>query len=89
MNLVRKDSVLPAEHGVIASYPDDFYGYFGWPTVARMPGGTLVAAASGLRNHHVCPFGRSVFFRSTDEGRSWTSPRVVNDSPSTTATPAW
>ena len=81
MNLVRKDSVLPAEHGVIASYPDDFYGYFGWPTVARMPGGTLVAAASGLRNHHVCPFGRSVFFRSTDEGRSWTSPRVVNDSP--------
>ena len=81
MNLIRKQEVLPAEHGVIASYPDEFYGYFGWPTVARMPDGTLVAAASGLRNAHVCPFGRSVFMRSTDDGRTWTSPRVVNDSP--------
>ena len=46
-----------------------------------MPDGTLVAAASGLRNDHVCPFGRSVFFTSADQGRTWSNPRVVNDSP--------
>ena len=81
VELTRTNRRIAAEHGVIASYPDDFYGYFGWPTIARMPDGTIVAAASGLRNEHVCPFGRSVFFTSADEGRTWSSPRVVNDSP--------
>ena len=46
-----------------------------------MEDGSLVAAASGLRNAHVCPFGRSLFFRSQDEGATWSSPTVVNDSP--------
>ncbi len=61
--------------------PNEFYGYFGWPTITRMPDGTLVAAASGLRNGHVCPFGRSVILISKDDGRTWTEPRVVNDTP--------
>ena len=81
MKLTRTELKIAAEHGEIANYPDDFFGYFGWPTIARMPDGSIVAAASGLRTAHVCPFGRSVFFRSLDEGRTWTSPRVVNDSP--------
>jgi hypothetical protein len=81
MKLIERNEHLEAEHGIIAASPDDFYGYYGWPTVARMPDGVLVAAASGLRNAHVCPFGRSVFFRSQDEGRTWTAPRVINDSP--------
>ena len=81
MDLKQIDRQVPATHGVIASFPADFFGYFGWPTVARMDDGTLVAAASGLRNAHVCPFGRSVFMRSKDGGKSWTSPTVVNDSP--------
>jgi sialidase-1 len=68
-------------HGTVASFPDDFFGYFGWPTLAKMDDGTLVAAASGLRNDHVCPFGRNVICRSFDHGRSWTTPTVVNDSP--------
>ncbi|MDP6701108.1 MAG: sialidase family protein [Candidatus Latescibacteria bacterium] len=72
---------VQAEHGVVSSFPDDFFGYFGWPTVAHSGDGALVVAASGLRNAHVCPFGRTVICRSEDGGRTWTSPQVVNDSP--------
>ena len=81
MQLTQMNEKIEAEHGVVSSFPDDFFGYFGWPTLARMDDGTLVAAASGMRNEHVCPFGRNVFCTSADEGRTWTSPRVVNDSP--------
>ena len=81
MELTRKDQKLDAEHGVVSSFPDQFFGYYGWPTITRMDDGTLVAAASGLRTAHVCPFGRNVVLVSRDDGRSWTSPRVVNDSP--------
>ena len=73
--------MVQAEHGVVSSFPDDFFGYFGWPTVAHSGDGALVVAASGLRNAHVCPFGRTVICRSEDGGRTWTSPQVVNDSP--------
>ena len=81
MELRPSNRILDAEHGVIASFPHDTFGYFGWPTIARTSDGTLVAAASGLRNDHVCPFGRSVVMRSTDDGATWTSPTVANDSP--------
>ena len=81
MELRQMDQKIDAEHGVVSSFPGDFFGYFGWPTVARMDDGTLVAAASGLRNAHVCPFGRNVICTSADEGHTWTCPRVVNDSP--------
>ena len=72
---------VDAEHGVIASFPDDFSGYFGWPSVTRMDDGTLIVVASGLRNAHVCPFGRTILCKSYDEGRTWTSPTVINDLP--------
>lgn len=72
---------LATEHGVICSFPTDFFGYFGWPTVARLENGQLVVAASGLRNAHVCPFGRTVLCTSADEGHTWTAPTVVNDLP--------
>jgi sialidase-1 len=72
---------LVAEHGVIASFPDDFFGYFGWPTVARMEDSTLVVVASGLRNSHICPFGKTIICTSDDDGATWTPPAVVNDFP--------
>jgi hypothetical protein len=72
---------VDAEHGVVCNFPTDFYGYFGWPTIAKTGAGTLVVAASGLRNAHVCPFGRNVICTSADEGRTWTAPTVANDSP--------
>lgn len=81
MQLTQINRKIDAEHGVVSSFPHDFLGYYGWPTLARMDDGTLVAAASGLRNEHVCPFGRNVFCTSTDDGRTWTGIRVANDSP--------
>ena len=81
MRLIQADEKLQAEHGVVADYADEFFGYFGWPTVARMDDGTLIVSSSGLRNYHVCPFGRTVICTSTDDGRTWTSPRVINDTP--------
>ena len=81
MRLNQADEKLQAEHGVVADYADEFFGYFGWPTVARMDDGTLIVSSSGLRNYHVCPFGRTVICTSTDDGRTWTSPRVINDTP--------
>ena len=77
----RTNTKIEAEHGVVSSFPDDFFGYFGWPTVAKMEDGTLVAAASELRTEHACPFGRNVICISRNEGKTWSSPRVVNDSP--------
>ena len=56
----KADQSVTAHHGVVCSYPSEAFGYFGWPTVARMTDGTLVVAASGMRNDHICPFGRSV-----------------------------
>lgn len=69
------------EHGVVCRLGSDRFGYFGWPSVARLKDGTLIAASSGLRTRHVCPWGKTVLNVSTDDGQSWSAPRVINDSP--------
>lgn len=71
---------LMAEHGVVCRMPGERLGYFGWPTVARMDDGLLIVASSGLRTAHVCPFGKTVLNVSTDDGRTWSAPRVIQDS---------
>jgi len=81
MQLTSTHQQVRAEHGVICRLETDFFGYFGGPTVARMENGRLLVAASGLRNAHVCPFGRTVICTSTDNGMSWTTPTVINDLP--------
>jgi sialidase-1 len=80
IKLTQTQQDVRAEHGTIFAMPQEFFGYCGWPTVGRMPDGTLVAVASGLRNGHVCPFGRTIICYSYDDGKTWTSPRVINDS---------
>lgn len=72
---------LVAEHGVVCRLPHEKLGYFGWPTVARLDDGTLLVASSGLRSTHVCPWGKTVLNVSKDDGRTWSAPRVINDSP--------
>ena len=61
--------------------PYERFGYFGWPSIAKQADGTLVVAASGLRFGHICPWGRSVVFKSRDNGETWTEPLVVNNTP--------
>ena len=72
---------VEAEHGIVCRLPGDRFGYFGWPSIARMDDGTLVVASSGLRTEHVCPFGKTVLNFSQDDGCTWSPPQVINDSP--------
>lgn len=55
--------------------------YHGWPTLTRRKNGELLLVCSGTRDAHVCPFGRVVLMRSHDEGRTWTWPEILLDSP--------
>ena len=55
--------------------------YHAWGTIARRSNGELLSVCSGGREAHVCPFGRSEFMRSSDEGRSWSFPRILLDGP--------
>ena len=55
-------------------------GYLGWPSVARLPSGELVAVFSGGREEHVCPYGKTKLVRSVDGGETWSDPVIVNDS---------
>lgn len=68
-------------HGIVCSLPQEKFGYFGWPSVTRQDDGTLCAVASGLRFQHVCPWGRTTICKSRDNGKTWTYPQVVNNTP--------
>lgn len=72
---------LNAEHGIVCRLPGERLGYFGWPTVTRLDDGTLVVASSGLRTAHICPWGKTVLNYSEDDGRTWSPPEVIQDSP--------
>jgi len=69
------------EARVICSNRNSLHNYFAWPTVARLPGGALAMVASGLRVKHVDPFGKGVICYSFNEGKTWTPPAVVLDTP--------
>jgi sialidase-1 len=76
-----KPRKLNCSNGIVCRLPGERFGYFGWPTVARRDDGTLLVASSGLRAEHVCPFGKTVLNVSTDDGRTWSAPVVIQDSP--------
>ncbi len=67
------------ENGIICRKPESFFGYFGWGSVARIGEHTLAAVCSGERTAHICPWGKTELFYSFDDGRTWSSPVVVND----------
>ncbi len=67
---------------VICSNPDNpINGYFGWPSVERLRNGKLAMVASGFRVGHICPFGKGIICYSENEGKTWTRPAVVIDTP--------
>ncbi len=72
---------IKTENGYVLPSRDTVFSYNGWPSVCRGPKGDLIAVCSGLRLGHVCPFGKVIMCRSYDEGRTWTRPQVIIDTP--------
>ena len=67
---------------IVQSNPQNrFFGYFGWPTAARLQDGRIAVVSSGLRNDHICPFGKIVISYSDDDGKTFTAPTVLVDTP--------
>jgi hypothetical protein len=73
--------VKNAVHGVVCSLPNETYGFFGWPSIARQADGTLCVVASGMRKDHICPWGRTTLCKSRDDGTTWSHPQVINNTP--------
>ncbi|HNX34649.1 MAG TPA: sialidase family protein [Kiritimatiellia bacterium] len=55
--------------------------YIGWPTIARLANGELLAVFSGDREQHICPWGKVQFVRSSDDGETWTQPQTIANGP--------
>lgn len=56
-------------------------GGFYWPSIARLDDGRLIAGCSGFRVKHICPFGEVAIAFSSDDGKSWTEPKSVLNTP--------
>ncbi len=55
--------------------------YIGWPTIAKTASGELLAVFSGDRDEHVCPWGKTELVRSSDNGKTWSAPVTINNTP--------
>jgi len=55
--------------------------YIGWPTVCRLKNGEIIAAFSGDREEHVCPWGKVQIARSKDDGETWEGPVTIQNGP--------
>ena len=75
-----KEKIEKMREGVVYK-SDGLFGYAAWPTVGRLADDRLAAVFSGGRMMHVCPFGKTVICYSYDEGKSWTAPTIIADTP--------
>ena len=75
-----KINIIQSEK-TICSNEHSIHKYFGWPSVSRLQDGSLAMVASGFRLSHICPFGKVVMCRSYDEGKSWSAPEILIDTP--------
>jgi hypothetical protein len=51
--------------------------YIGWPTACLRKNGELLAAFSGDRDAHICPFGKVQMVRSSDGGETWSPAETI------------
>ena len=79
--MINMKIIKNGDVSVIMSSTDSKHNYFGWPTVARLQNGKIAVVASGFRLRHVCPFGKTVICYSEDEGKTFTYPAPVIDTP--------
>ncbi len=69
------------KHGFVSPAQPEGQRYNAWPTVISLSDGTLLAAWSGERLKHICPFGKVLAARSTDGGYTWGEPYVIQNTP--------
>lgn len=74
-------SVGVTYHPVITKKVIEPDRYMGWPTITRTKGGQLIVAVSGDRDAHVCPWGKTQIIRSSDNGKTWSEPEIINNTP--------
>jgi hypothetical protein len=55
--------------------------YVGWPTITRTRDGELLVVFSGDRDAHICPWGVTQLVRSRDNGKTWSQPETINNTP--------
>ena len=55
--------------------------YIGWPSITQTRSGELLVVFSGNRDAHVCPFGITQMIRSKDNGKTWSDPETINNTP--------
>jgi len=55
--------------------------YIGWPTITKTRDGELLVVFSGDRDAHICPWGITQMVRSHDNGKTWSQPETINNTP--------
>jgi sialidase-1 len=55
--------------------------YMGWPTITRTNDNELLVVFSGDRDAHVCPWGKTQMIRSRNNGKTWSEPEIINNTP--------
>ncbi|MBI5382416.1 MAG: exo-alpha-sialidase [Opitutae bacterium] len=68
-------------HPVIGKRVIEPARYIGWPTLAQTREGELIAAFSGDRDAHVCPWGKTQIVRSLDQGKTWSPAQTITNTP--------
>lgn len=65
---------------VVTGQIKNFFSYYGWPTVCADENDVLYAVCSGHRMGHVCPFGKTLMYKSRNAGKTWSAPTIIEDS---------
>ena len=78
---LRLEPEILSEARTILHNPGSIYCYFAWPSIARLKDGRLAVTCSGFRRDHLCPFGQAVMITSADEGKTWSAPVAVIETP--------
>jgi hypothetical protein len=66
-----------AQQTIVCERNGETYGYFAWPTVAKLDGDRLIAVSSGFRKAHIDTEGKIAVWYSEDGGKTWSEPVEV------------
>ena len=76
---IWNDKNYSARKKIICQNPQSPFCYFAWPTVKRLPDGTLITVCSGFRLKHVCAFGKVIATYSRDGAKTRETDLVLDN----------